>query len=300
MPKHDPEPASTQPVLDIIIPHYNDVARLCRCLDALVPQLIDVPIKVTVVDNGSTDDMSPLDVFLPTIRLVTAPEKGAANARNAGVAATGAPTIVFLDADCVPAPNWVQTALRYAGADRVIGGRIDVFDETPVPRTGSEAFETVFAFHQEKYVRTERFCASANLLTSRRVFNDVGPFVDGVSEDRDWGNRAVDRGWPLEYRDDLAVSHPTRSHWIDLRKKWRRLTIETYALHQGRKLARPKWALRAVAVLGSAFIHTGVIAMHSRLAPREKIAASLTLFRIRSLRALWMLSQAFRGQSEVA
>lgn len=110
----------------------------------------------------------------------------------------------------------------------------------------------------------------------------------------------VDRGWPLEYRDDLAVSHPTRSHWIDLRKKWRRLTIETYALHQGRKLARPKWALRAVAVLGSAFIHTGVIAMHSRLAPREKIAASLTLFRIRSLRALWMLSQAFRGQSEVA
>ena len=74
----------------IIIPHYNDVARLERCLEALMPQ-VGADVEVVVADNASTADLGPVRARWPGVRIVTQPEKGAGPARNAGVAATDAP-----------------------------------------------------------------------------------------------------------------------------------------------------------------------------------------------------------------
>ena len=49
----------------VIIPHYNDVTRLLRCLAALAPQL-DERVDVLVVDNGSTDSLAPVRAGYPT------------------------------------------------------------------------------------------------------------------------------------------------------------------------------------------------------------------------------------------
>ena len=50
-----PDPAAEAA---IIIPHYNDVVRLARCLRALLPQ-IRPGEELVVVDNGSTQDLAP-------------------------------------------------------------------------------------------------------------------------------------------------------------------------------------------------------------------------------------------------
>jgi len=207
----------------IIIPHYNDLARLQTCLAALVPQLLD-GVELVVADNASPVDLGPLKAQFPAMRVVTQPIKGAAAARNAGVAATTAPHLIFLDADCVPAPDWLATALALLGTAEVIGGRIDTFDETPPPRSGAQAFETVFAFHQRVYVEEKGFSVTANLITTRAIFEDVGEFIVGVSEDLDWCQRATGKGYGLIYADALRVAHPTRTDWPALAKKWRRLT----------------------------------------------------------------------------
>ncbi|WP_138470102.1 glycosyltransferase family 2 protein [Poseidonocella sp. HB161398] len=288
------------PRLAVIIPHYDDPFRLAKCLAALAPQLAAAPrAECVVADNGSPCDLGPLRTAHPGIRFLDVPEKGAAAARNGGVAATTAPGLLFLDSDCVPGPGWLAAAMALLAAfpekGAVAGGRIGTFDETPPPRSGAEAFETVFAFRQRDYVARKGFSVTANLLTTRRVFEDVGPLIVGLSEDVDWCRRAVAKGYSLRYADGLEVAHPTRSDWAALRRKWHRTTSEGFQLNGTSAPARARWALRALAVAASGPAHLPQVLRAERLSGIEKRRAAATLLRLRLVRAGWMLGQALRG-----
>ena len=285
------------PRLAVIIPHYNDAARLKACLAALAPQLAAAgDVEAVVVDNASPESPAGLVAAHPGLRLVIEPAKGAAAARNRGVAETTAPALAFLDCDCVPAPDWLDRARALARPGTVIGGRVDTFDETPPPRTGAQAFETVFAFRQRMYVERKGFSVTANLLTGRAVFADVGDLVPGLSEDIDWCRRATAKGHALIYADDLRVAHPTRSDWPALVRKWRRTTDEGFQLNGTGARARAAWALRALAVLASGPVEVPRVLRSGRLAgPGERLRGALTLLRLRALRCAWMLRQAAAG-----
>lgn len=289
------------PEVAIIIPHYNDVDRLARGLTALAPQL-EPDVETVVVDNDSTVPLAPVRAAFPQVRFVTEPRKGAANARNRGVAETTAPLLLFIDSDCVAAPDWVAVArgtLARNGAD-LVGGRVGVFDETPPPRTGAQAFETVFAFDFRTYIERKGFSGSGNLVTRRDVFESTGPFVHGLSEDLDWCRRATARGFRLVYDDELRVVHPTRSDWPALRRKWHRLTQEAFGVHtttNGKGLvARASWGLRALAMPASVIAHAPRVLAHPGLRDGgERMRALATLARLRLVRAAWMLRQAAGG-----
>jgi GT2 family glycosyltransferase len=210
---------------------------------------------------------------------------------------TTSETLLFIDADCVPAPDWVAQSLAALPKGDVVSGRVDTFDEGPAgegaPRTGAQAFETVFAFRQKDYIEKQGFAVTANLATSRRVFEAVGDFRVGLSEDKDWCQRAVRAGFTLVYVDAMAVSHPTRSDWPALRKKWLRLTEESFALHLADGGSRVSWALRAGAVLLSAFPHSLKVWANSQLnGGGERTRGTATLFRQRIVRVGWMVRQA--------
>ena len=275
----------------VIIPHYNDVDRLVRCLGALLPQMRG-GVEVVVADNASPLDMGSVAAQFPRVRFVTQPEKGAGPARNKGVEATTAPGLIFLDADCVPGPGWLARACSVQAEGAVIGGRIDVFHETPPPRTGAEVFEEVFAFKQADYIAHKGFSVTANLVTTRAVYRAAGPFVTGLSEDVDWCRRAVAAGAELRYDDGLAVQHPSRQDWAALVKKWRRLTQEMYGLGGASAAARAKWGLRALAMPLSAVVHAPRIARFDGLTMAERLAGMATLMRLRVRRGAWMLRQA--------
>ena len=276
----------------VIIPHFNDHVRLTRCLDALHENDLS-DVEVVVVDNGSVPPLSEHGRAFSGVRFLSETVKGAASARNRGVRETSARMLLFLDADCVPSKDWVATAMQLLPEDRLVGGRIDVFDESAPPRTGAEAFEAVMAFNQKLYVEKKGFSATANLVTTRRVFEETGDFRAGVSEDLDWCQRAVARGFDLTYADALVVAHPSRASWQALEKKWKRLTEETWALHRRGDFARARWLARALLMLPSALFHMPHVLLSSKLeSPRERVLGLLTLVRIRSARAMWMLRQA--------
>lgn len=289
--------ADTGPQAAIIVPHYNDVDRLRRCLLALRPQLSEAT-ELVVVDNGSTEDLAPVREALPELRIVTEPQKGAAQARNRGVTETSAPLLFFIDADCVPEPDWVTSAFAVCGQGDIVGGAVSVFDETPPPRSGAEAFETVFAFDNQHYVEDKGFSVTANLVTRRAVFEATGPFDDSRSEDVDWCRRAKAQGFSLVYAGGLRVAHPSRSDWPALRKKWRRMTHESFGVNGTGPTARLKWALRALAMPLSVLAHTPQILTSSELrSGKERGAALLTLARLRLQRMVWMLTQVVKGHS---
>ena len=276
----------------VIIPHYNDVARLQRCLTELMKNET-AGCEILVVDNGSTQSLSAVKETFPRVRFLTEPEKGAAAARNTGVRQTTAPILVFIDADCVPAPDWLSAVRRVSSTADLIGGRVDVFDETPPPRSGAEAFEAVFAFNFRNYIEVQGFTGAGNLVTRRDVFEAVGGFVNGVSEDRDWSMRAVAKGFRLAYDDTMVVSHPSRSDWVALRHKWHRLTRELCASNGFSGRDRLRWGLRGLAMPVSALAHLPRTLFSPKLAnPSERLAASVTLVRLRLARMVWMLRQA--------
>lgn len=281
----------------ILIPHYNDVARLVRCLAALAPQC-GAGVEVVVVDNGSDQDLGPARAAWPGLRLVIEPQKGAAHARNRGVAETTAPLLLFLDADCLPAPDWVAVArgaLARTGAD-LVGGRVEVFDETPPPRSGAQAFETVFAFDFRTYIERKGFSGSGNLVTRRDVFLATGPFVHGLSEDLDWCRRATAKGFRLAYDDSLRVGHPSRGDWPALARKWRRLTEEGFGVNGRSPWRRAVWAGRALLMPASVLAHAPRVLRHPALRDRgERARALATLARLRLARMGWMLAQALQG-----
>lgn len=283
----------------IIIPHYNDAARLRRCLDALAGQDLS-GAEIVVVDNGSTEPLDEIAAAFPQLRLVTEPGRGAALARNRGVIETRADNILFLDADCIPAPGWLKAARAAVGKADIVGGGIDVFDETAPPRSGAQAFETVFAFNYRRYMYKKHFAVTANLLTRRQVFEAIGPFRPGLSEDEEWCQRARACGFSIALAEEMRVAHPTRSDWAALRRKWERLTSEMFALNMANHPGVPgrlRWAARALLMPVSVLVHLPRIVFSPRLNGwGERLRGAVTLVRLRLLRAAWMLRQAMTGR----
>lgn len=283
------------PDIAVIIPHYNDLTRLKRCLDALMKNDIGTA-EILVIDNNSPTPLDTLHDVFPQVRFLCEREKGAGPARNLGVKHSRADILAFLDADCVPSTNWLSTIRASAPEADLVGGRIIVFDETPGPRSGAEAFENVFAFDQKRYVQKKGFSVTANLLTSRHVYTDTGAFKNGVSEDYDWCHRACAKGYRLTYNSNMIVAHPSRATWADLRKKWKRLTQESFALWQMSSpgiSGRLHWGLKSFFLPVSIFLHVPNILLSSELSSiGEKKRAIQTLIQLRFTRMLWMQKQA--------
>ena len=293
--------AGAAPEIAVVIPHYEDLERLARCLGALAGEDLS-GTEVVVVDNASPVSPPPdaLKAAHPLVRFVTEFEKGAAAARNRGVAETSAPHLLFLDCDCVPRAGWLAAARAARGTAPLVAGEVEVFDEgtgrLAGGRTGAEAFETVFAFKVRDYVERKGFAVTANLLVERAVFVAIGGFRGGVSEDVEWTRRAVAAGYRLVFREDMAVGHPTRGDWPALERKWRRMTEEMWGLRRaeaGPAGARLHWAGRALLMPASALAHLPRVLRSDRLASgAERRRAAATLLRLRIARMGWMLRQA--------
>lgn len=283
----------------VIIPHFNDAARLETCLAALTPQAARLGVEIIVADNGSTEDLGGLHVAFPGVRFVHAATPGAAAARNLAVTRSRGAFLFFTDADCRPAADWLEVALEVARPGTVIGGAVALFDETPPPRSGAEAFETVFGFPQEMYIRRHHFSVTANMLVPREVFARVGPFDGTRAEDLDWGRRAHALGIALRFEPRLKVAHPTRADWPALRRKWRRMTSEGFFAHGTDARGRLTWGLRSLLLLASIPAHLPRVLRHGALTRCEKLAAAAVLVRLRGLRCIWTLRQALTGAPPV-
>jgi GT2 family glycosyltransferase len=283
--------------LSVIVPHYNDLARLDHCLAALDAQSYPrEQFEVVVADNASPQGVAAVaKVVAGRARLVTVVEKGAGLARNGGVAASQGALLAFTDADCLPDPGWLEAGAAALADAEVVGGSMQVLVERPGHPTPVEAFELVFAFDNEHYVKRLGFTVTANLFCPRAVFDKVGGFRVGVSEDLEWSSRARAAGFRLRYAPDALVAHPARRTWPELVGKWRRINSETYGLSIGRPARALHWLARSLLLPLSAIAHTPRVLASPKLgSARQKLAALGVLYRLR----LWRMADALRMLAE--
>ena len=284
------------PHISVIIPHYNDVESLCQCLGLLSRQTLLLDrVEIIVVDNNSAMGIEAVravvhdtsnDQGMPHVTVIQASEQGAAMARNAGVSVAQGPILAFIDSDCRPASDWLEKgyqAMENDGMD-ILGGRVCTVAQDRNCPNGVEAFELVFAFQNEVYVRDVGFSVTANMFVKQDVFHQVGPFRTGMSEDKDWGQRARAMGYAIDYEDSVMIDHPARSNWQDLKHKWQRLTREEYILRQAKGLGQLNWVIYGLMIACSPFIHVIKVLKFRGLRPMAKLKAILVLFRIRFYR----------------
>jgi cellulose synthase/poly-beta-1,6-N-acetylglucosamine synthase-like glycosyltransferase len=274
-------------LVSVIIPHLNDYENLDACLTLLEAQSFPGDrTEVIIADNGSSRGLDAVRAIVGTRgRVVEVVERGAGPARNAGVGASRGDAIAFIDSDCRPDPRWLEEGLAELRLADFAGGRVDVLVEDPRRMTAAEAFESVFAFQNEAYVKGRNFTVTASMFVWRSVFESVGGFENGVPEDKDWCMRAVRQGYRIRFAPKSIVGHPARRTMPELKRKWRRLTIESCegARREGRGpilvLARQWAALLAVVP------HAFVPLVSSRLSGmRNRILAIGALARIRVYR----------------
>lgn len=115
----------------VIVPTLRRPESLERALRSLFGQtrVADRVSEIVVVDNdpvgSAAATVDALRAFSPwPLIYVHAPRPGVATARNAGLGATRAPLIAFLDDDEAAAPGWLAALLRArdeTGADATFG-----------------------------------------------------------------------------------------------------------------------------------------------------------------------------------
>jgi glycosyltransferase involved in cell wall biosynthesis len=215
------------PIISVIIPVWNQAACLRRCLDALSRQTLSrSDFEVLVIDNGSEHSVHELASVYNFIRVLDEPKPGSYNARNTGIRHAKGRIIGFTDADCIPIPNWLETALNHFKNKPdlgLLGGKITFIDPTARSKNIYELYEekTFSVFNVEASIREKNFAPTANMFTRRAVFDLISGFDGNLRSggDKDWGGRVAKAGLCLLYSDRTIVQHPRRSSYIEIRRK---------------------------------------------------------------------------------
>lgn len=212
----------------IVIPVWNGQAVLGRCLDALARQtLARNAYQIIVVDNGSDDATREIARRYPGVDLLEETRPGSYVARNLGIERVRAPITAFTDADCEPAPDWLEQILRAADANPgfgVLAGKIELFDEIAPEREVFGDYERLFSFPQIHAARGN--CATANWASETALLRQLGGFDATLKSggDRQMALRIREAGAPLVYVPAMVVRHPVRASRADLVRKRQRLS----------------------------------------------------------------------------
>ncbi|MGY4711578.1 glycosyltransferase [Mycolicibacterium sp. CBM1] len=94
------------PVLDVVIPVYNEQAALSSSVHTLhryLAEALPYPVRITIADNASVDDTpriaAQLADELDGVRVVRLEQKGRGRALNAVWSASDAPVLAYMDVD---------------------------------------------------------------------------------------------------------------------------------------------------------------------------------------------------------
>lgn len=283
------------PEVTVVIPATGDRRPLDLCLEALVDQTVARDrYEVVVVDNGCDPPAADLADGAYVI-VVNESVPGSYRARNRGLQRARGSLVMFTDADCLPASDWIErmTARFHADPDLwIAAGAIEVTTGSGVP-TPAELLELRFGFPQEAYVRGLRFGATANLAARVEAFHRAGPFDPDLLSggDAEWCWRAGAAGLTIAFEASAVVRHPGRRTSRELLGKERRVARGLCKL---RRLGRlpPSVFDRAVgaAALPPVVSATGILSDRSAGGIILRLRAVLLLVRVRALRLRVLLA----------
>ena len=167
--------------ISVVIPTYNRLPILQKCLRALEAQQLDDLLEgfeVVLVDDGSTDDtvawIHAHAAALPHVRLIQQSHGGPAQGRNRGVAEANGEVIVFIDSDLVVTPGFLVAHARALERQWQQMGDRRCFTYGAVINTAN--FEDPTSEPHKLRDLSWAYFATGNVAIDRRVLESAGLF----------------------------------------------------------------------------------------------------------------------------
>jgi|GEM_PF-240830 len=218
---------SVQPKISVLIPVYNDIARIEACLASLDGQ--NVPreeYEIIVIDNGSTDGTYELlqqknscdnSEGLTVTQCLT---PGSYAARNHGLTLARGQYAAFTDSDCIVSAQWLTALLEViesqpngVAGDVIVAGKMTFFPD-PNKHTEQSAidFENLFSMKQDQNAQNGK-CITANFFCSMALLQKYNGFDQKLKSggDVELSTRVVKGGGQVIYCEKALVTHPSRN-----------------------------------------------------------------------------------------
>jgi glycosyltransferase involved in cell wall biosynthesis len=179
--------------ISVIIPTLREEERIGVLLRALTAQEYSGTFEIVVVDGNSEDGTQDVVRGCANATLVVA-ERGTSHQRNAGAQQASGELLIFMDADCVPSPDFLgKVARSYERWPFAVACPWFVARETATIRAVYFVFNLLFWLGQG-WLRTG---SGVCIATPRRVFQQVGSFDETLhlAEDIHYIRRAARCGW---------------------------------------------------------------------------------------------------------
>lgn len=203
----------------VIVPSAGREHLLYRCLDSLCAMTV-VPGEILVVFQGAEEPhrSAAIEQRYPAVRVVWAPRRGAAAARNAGAMATDAGLLAFVDDDCTVHPAWLRCYLDLFAADPLVaaaGGKVVPASSQPgAVQLGLQLADQPRIYEQLRNP-VGTIDRSGNFAVRSEAFRALGGFDEGLgagtafpsAEDTDFVYRALRKGLRLRYVPEAIVYH---------------------------------------------------------------------------------------------
>jgi GT2 family glycosyltransferase/glycosyltransferase involved in cell wall biosynthesis len=234
--------------VDIVIPVFNALEDVKKCLHSLQEHKDGFLVKAIVVNDGSDDATTAwlrnFCVQDPMFKLIEHENnQGYTTAVNSGLKASEAPYVITQNSDTIVTHGWLRGLIRCISSESKIGiaGPLsnaaswqnvpDLYDATggfavnvlPAGTSADDMAQIVAASSKRSYPRlpfVNGFC----FMIKREVINAVG-FMDeenfpvGYGEENDFCIRAADAGFDLAIADDAYVFHAKSKSFGHERRK---------------------------------------------------------------------------------
>jgi peptidoglycan/xylan/chitin deacetylase (PgdA/CDA1 family)/SAM-dependent methyltransferase len=200
--------------ITVVVPAYNAEETLGAALDSVLAQTF-TDWAAVVVDDGSTDATADIAGRYakadPRIRLLRQPRSGKSLARNAGIAASQSPWLLFLDADDWLLPRALEALLAAADVDARLDG---AFGRWSRATPAGEVVPETYSPDRDLFATLARFCPFAihACLVRRAVVERVGAFEPSLRTCEDWDvwQRVARTGARFASVDEVLVCYRMR------------------------------------------------------------------------------------------
>jgi GT2 family glycosyltransferase len=227
-------PTSTEPLVTIVIPVYNNWWVTFRCLRALQSNSDSTPYEIIVVDDASTDQTKEA---LKSLRGITV-LRNLTNAgylistnRGAAQASKNSNYLVLLNNDTEPIDGWLDRLFETIEKDEgvAIVGSALIYPNGSLQEAGCQIFANGNAWnlgrggnpfnHLFTFSREVDYCSAASIIVRKTFWLDKDGFdtryVPAYCEDSDLALEAWDKGYKVMYEPkSWVIHHEGLSHGI--------------------------------------------------------------------------------------